>query len=82
MPWQAAVLWIEAGCFAAIHRASKKTLSRWPAEAAHRGPGSGRKLLLSIWLDALRAKKNNFPPLFSLKGGKAVFDRKSNSRKD
>ena len=81
MPWQAAVLWIAAGCFAAIHRASKKTLSRWPAEAAHRGPFSGRELLGSIWLDALRAEKNNFPPLLSLKGGEAVFDRNGNSRK-
>ena len=64
---------VVVGCSAASCRASKKAAVTPPGRGCAPWPVLWWELLLSVWLDALRAGKNNFPPLLSLKGGEAVF---------
>ena len=81
-------LWraLAGGLCGCCGRMLRRQLSR-QQKAAVTPPGRGcapwpvlwLELLLGVYLDALRAGKNNFPPLLSLKGGKAVFDRNGNS---
>lgn len=85
-----ASLWraLAGGLCGCCGRMLRRQLSR-QQKAAVTPPGRGYapwpvlwwELLLIDWFDALRAGKNNFPPLLSLKGGEAVFDRNGNKRK-
>lgn len=71
---------VVVGCYAASCRASKKPLSRHPAEAAHRGPGCGGNCFWEVFL-CPAGKEHSSPPRFRRGGRGGNVDRNSNSFK-